>query len=218
MIAEWLNSTFFSLDQSAFHGVHNLAGSCGKFLTPIIKAITLLGDGGWAFILLGVILLLFKNTRKAGVTVLIAIVFGALFTNILLKETIARPRPYVTSEEYKLFWLEVNGVLESKNSFPSGHTTTAAASMMALFLTYNKKWSWVLLLVAALMGFTRIYLVVHYLTDVIAGFLVGVISGALALLVRNAIYKLLDKYSKNKIVGFILNFDLINSTKSIIKK
>lgn len=212
-MAEWLNTTFAGLDGGAFHFVHNLANNCGGFLTPLMKIITSLGDGGWAFITLGIILLFFKNTRKAGVAVLLAIALGSVFTNLTLKKIVARPRPYVASEEYKQFWLEVNGVLESEKSFPSGHTTTAAAAMAALFFCFNKKWSWVLFFVAALIGFTRIYVVVHYLTDVVAGFLVGTIAGFLGALIGKAVYSLLEKHSQNKVINCILNFDIIGVFK-----
>ena len=218
MVANWLNTAFAGLDGGIFNFVHNLATNCGKFLTPIMMFITMLGDGGWAFIVLGIVLLFFKKTRRAGVAVLISIVFGYLFTNLTLKKLIARPRPYVADANYNEFWQFVNGELESENSFPSGHTTTAAAAMMALFLIYNKKWSWVFLLFAALMGFTRIYIVVHYFTDVVAGYISGSLAGILAVIVKNAIYKPLDKNADNKIISYILNFDIIDFTKSLFSK
>ena len=218
MVATWLNTAFAGVDGGIFNFVHNLAKNCGGFFTPIMKFITMLGDGGWAFIVLGIVLLFFKKTRKAGIAVLIAIAFGYLFTNLTLKKLIARPRPYVADEQYKAFWQFVNGVKESENSFPSGHTTTAAAAMMALFLIYNKKWSWVFLLFAALMGFTRIYIVVHYFTDVVAGYISGSLAGVLAVVVKNLIYKKLDKCGDNKIISYVLNFDIIEFAKYLFSK
>ena len=142
------------------------------------------------------LLLLFKKTRRAGVCVLLAILLGFIFTNLLLKNIIDRARPYVASEEYCEFWQFVNGVKESEKSFPSGHATVSCAAMTAVFFSFNKKVSWLAFLVALLMGFTRVYIVVHYLTDVIAGFIVGAVAGTLAALIRNYIYGILTKKVK----------------------
>lgn len=213
MFANWLNTAFAGLDGGTFNFVHNLANKCGGFLTPILKFVTMLGNDGWAFIVLGIILLLFRKTRKAGFTVLFAILVGFILTNVLLKNLIDRARPYVADEKYRDFWQVVNGVKESEKSFPSGHATVSTAAMMALFLSYNKKWSWLFFFVAALMGFTRIYIVVHYLTDVIAGFIVGALSGVLGAVIRNAVYKLFEKNQQNKVVNFIMDFDIIGVFK-----
>ena len=216
-MAEWLNTAFFSFDRSAFLAVNELAKNAGDFLTPILKFITMLGNTGWAFIVLGVVFLLFKNTRKAGVGVLVALLLGFIFTNLLLKNVIDRTRPYLASEEYFRFWEFVNGVKESEKSFPSGHATATCAAMTALFFSFNKKWSWVAFLFAALMGFTRIYLVVHYLTDVIAGLIVGAVAGTLAALIRNYIYRILYEKQKSEFADFFLNFDLIEVIKTLKK-
>jgi undecaprenyl-diphosphatase len=216
-MADWLNTAFFSFDRSAFLAVNELAKNAGGVLTPLLKFVTMLGNTGWVFIVLGIVLLLFKNTRKAGVNVLIALLLGFIFTNLLLKNIIDRARPYVASEEYFEFWQFVNGVKESEQSFPSGHATVSCAAMTAIFFSFNKKWSWVAFLIAALMGFTRIYLVVHYLTDVIAGFVVGAVAGTLAALIRNYIYRILYEKQKSEFADFFLNFDLIEVIKTLKK-
>jgi undecaprenyl-diphosphatase len=216
-MADWLNTAFFSFDRSVFLAVNELAKNAGGVLTPLLKFVTMLGNTGWVFIVLGIVLLLFKNTRKAGVNVLIALLLGFIFTNLLLKNIIDRARPYVASEEYFEFWQFVNGVKESEQSFPSGHATVSCAAMTAIFFSFNKKWSWVAFLIAALMGFTRIYLVVHYLTDVIAGFVVGAVAGTLAALIRNYIYRILYEKQKSEFADFFLNFDLIEVIKTLKK-
>jgi undecaprenyl-diphosphatase len=68
----------------------------------------------------------------------------------------------------------------------------------AIFIICNKKWSWALLVGAVIMAISRVYLMAHYPTDVIAGILVGAISGVIAWLITNLIYKVLNKYILNK--------------------
>ena len=81
------------------------------------------------------------------------------------------------------FWLLVGQTVESDKSFPSGHTTAAFASMVPLFILGNKRWSWIALLFAFTMGVARIYLVVHYTSDVIGGLIVGTFAGIIAVII-----------------------------------
>lgn len=100
---------------------------------------------------------------------------------------IARPRPYsdetaqfFKTDLYQTLWNKVGRNMESDKSFPSGHTTAAFGAMSALFFMGNKKVSWLAFLFAGLMAIARIYLVVHFASDVLAGILVGFPSGLLA--------------------------------------
>ena len=140
-MAQWLDTAFYSFDRAVFIAMHNLAICAGDFFTSLFKIITFLGKGGWAFILTAIILVLFKKTRKAGITTLFALACGAILTNVVLKNLVGRIRPYLASEEYKVFWEFVSGALESEYSFPSGHATASMATMTAMFLFFNKKWS-----------------------------------------------------------------------------
>ena len=98
-----------------------------------------------------------------------------------------------------------------ESSFPSGHTTSAMAAGMAFFLLGNKKWSWTGLLAAVLMGLSRIYLIVHYTTDVIGGLLVGSIAAVIAYFIVKLIFSLLEKNSgNNKVCRFVLQADILN--------
>ncbi len=212
-MAEWLNTAFSSIDGWAFNVFNNLAKSAGDFFTPISKVFAILGKGGWAFIVLAVILLLFKKTRKAGLTALIAIGIGALITNVTLKPLVARARPYVASEKYKELWLFVGGNLESESSFPSGHSTVSMASMLAVFLCVDKKKFWWLLFVPTIMAMTRIYLVVHYLTDVICGLVAGSLAAVLGYYIVKWLYKIIENNSEKQFCKFILEFDLIKTGK-----
>ncbi len=138
-------------------------------LDGIMVFISTLGDGGICFIVLSVLLLFFKKTRRIGFVALLALALGALCTNIALKQIVSRPRPYVTMQA-------LLPLLPSHDpfSFPSGHTTAAFAYCTAIFLQAKNKWyTNALMVFAALMGISRIYVGVHYLTDVFAGVVVG---------------------------------------------
>ena len=101
----------------------------------IMVFITHLGDGGWLWIAIGVLLLLFKKTRLAGFSVLISLAINALFTNITLKDLIARPRPFHVSDEILPLI-----PLPSSFSFPSGHTSGSLTAALALYKTSPKKY------------------------------------------------------------------------------
>ena len=207
-MAEFLNTTFFGFDNSILVFAHNSAKVAGNFLTPFFKFITLFGNKGLFFIALSIVLMLFSKTRKTGLAMLFAVGIGALLTNVIIKNAVARPRPY-TSEIYKEYHAFVGGILESEFSFPSGHATVSATSMVALFLGFNKKWSFVGLIFAFVIGLSRIYLIVHYPTDVIAGFIVGVVAGAIAHYISSALYKAIISKQSNKFCYQFINFDLI---------
>lgn len=192
--AIWINNTFAAFDQSMAVLVHKLYDIGGGFFTPFFEIISELGHGGIPLIILSLILMLFSRTRRYGTAMLFGLAIGALITNCCLKILIARARPY--SEETKAFfntdlyqklWMTVGQNVESDKSFPSGHTTAAFASMTALFLTGNKKYSWAAFIFAFLMAVARIYLVVHFASDVLAGVAVGVLGGILGTLLAGRI-------------------------------
>ncbi|MBQ8426417.1 MAG: phosphatase PAP2 family protein [Clostridia bacterium] len=207
-MAEWLNNTFFAFDGAVFNLMHSLAKSAGGFFTPFFKVVSFFGEGGVFFIIASLILLLFKNTRKLGLAVLLSLGIGALFTNVIIKNAVARPRPFNANQEYREFWLFVSGKEQGEFSFPSGHTNATMASMTALFICCRKKWSWLGFIFTLLMGLSRIYLVLHYTTDVIAGIIVGGISGVIGYFLVRFIYNLFDKHKDKRFCSFFLNADI----------
>ena len=209
--AQWLNSTFANFDLSVFEAFHNLHdGAMGGFFDVFFGFITFLGNDGICLIILSLILMLFKKTRKAGGVMLGAIMIGALFTNTTIKPIIARPRPYIdeTSIVHQ-WWINAGSHIEGEFSFPSGHTTSATAAMAGLFFIGDKRYSWTAFFFAILMGMSRIYLCVHYPSDILGGLIVGFVAGLLA----SIIIKLLYKYSDNKLSKAVINFDIIGSFK-----
>lgn len=184
--ALWLNTTFAAFDQSITLLVHQLYTMAGGFFTPFFEFISLLGKGGIFLVLLSLALMFYRPTRRFGTAMLFGVAIGALFTNVFLKVVIARPRPY--ADESSIFyqlWLLVGQNVESDKSFPSGHTTAAFSTMTALFLMGNKKYSWTAFIFAFLMGLARIYLVVHFPSDVLGGIIVGLVAGSLGALIAN---------------------------------
>ena len=192
--AIWINNTFAAFDQSMAVLVHKLYDIGGGFFTPFFEIISELGHGGIPLIILSLILMLFSRTRRYGTAMLFGLAIGALITNCCLKILIARARPYsdetkafFNTDLYQKLWMTVGQNVESDKSFPSGHTTAAFASMTALFLTGNKKYSWAAFIFAFLMAVARIYLVVHFASDVLAGVAVGVLGGILGTLLAGLI-------------------------------
>lgn len=178
--ALWLNTAFASFDLATAMLIHKLYTLAGGFFTPFFNFISFLGHDGIPLIIFSIILILFRKTRKYGTAMLLGLAIGAIFTNCVLKVLIARPRPYadINGAFYQL-WLTVGQNTESDKSFPSGHTTAAFDSMTPVFLVGNKKYSWAAYIFAILMAISRIYLVVHYATDVIGGIIVGLAAGVI---------------------------------------
>ena len=213
-MAEWLNNTFNGLDSGVFRALHNLAESAGGFFTPLFRAVSIIGEKGIIFFVLAIVLMLFSKTRKQGVCMFGALCIGAIIASLILKNAVARVRPYDASAEYYGFWEYVNGKTSDSFCFPSGHTTMITAAMTALFICFNKKWSWVGFIGVILMGVSRVYLVSHYCSDVIGGIIVGAVSAVIAYFITKLIYYILEKNKDKKFCAWCLNFDI----KSLFKK
>ena len=215
-MAAFLDTFFYSFDYAILEAIHRFAVATGGVLTPLFHLITSLGDGGIGFILLGLLLLLFRKTRKVGLAVLLAIAIGALFTNLTIKPLVARLRPY-EHETFRTFWLYVGAPMESEFSFPSGHATAAFAAMGALFFTTRKRFSWAALLVAALVAFTRLYFVVHYPTDVIFGTIIGLLAAVAAYFATRHLFAVLEK-RQHPVPRFLLEADLASGARRLFSR
>lgn len=212
-MATWLNETFFGFDRAILSFYHYLSEVCGAVLTPIMEFITIIGEKGIIVLLIGLCLFLFAKTRKTGCAVFAAVFFGALFTNIILKDIIARPRPFESVELFNEWWHSVGAFAEDGFSFPSGHVTAATAGFMALVFVGNKKYAYFAIPSIVLMGASRNYLLGHYPTDVIAGMIVGTVSAALAYITVKYIWKFIEAKREVKLFGFFIEFDIKNLFK-----
>ena len=137
-------------------------------LTPIFKFITTLGNAGVIWIVLSVGLLIPKKTRRVGVLALVSLLFSALIDNVILKNVVARTRPYDLIEGLT----SLVGA-QKDYSFPSGHTGSDFAAAVVMFRGLPKKFGIPILVFACLMGLSRLYVGVHYPSDVLGGVLIG---------------------------------------------
>lgn len=181
LMAAWLNDAFAAFDTTILGAFHALA-ECGGFaFTPLFEAVSFVGEKGACFFALAIVLMAFRRTRKAGVVMFVAICLGALATNVVLKDLVARPRSFESTALFFDWWRFAGAAPEDGFSFPSGHMTAAAAAMTALMLE-RRTWKTVVggSLVMLVMGTARCYLMAHYPSDVLAGFLVGALAAAAA--------------------------------------
>ena len=139
-------------------------------LTPVMVGITTLGNGGAVWLLFSIGLLFHKKTRQVGILSLCALGMSFIINNVMLKNLVARSRPCDV----------INGlnclIQRPKDfSFPSGHTGSSFASGVVLFLGLPKKYSFLFLILAGLIGFSRLYVGVHYPSDVFGGAVIGIV-------------------------------------------
>lgn len=213
--AAWLNATFAGMDNAVSHFAFSLHESAaGGFFDWLFPFITLLGNGGVFFIAVAVVCLLFKKGRRMGATMLVALLLGLLVTNLALKNGIARPRPYADElSTFFTYWQAIGHGLENEiYSFPSGHATASFAAMTAVFLCGNKKYSFLAYVLALLIGFSRIYIQVHYASDIVGGALVGTLCGIGAWLLIRFWFRKMAASDKPACV-FITNADIRNRLK-----
>ena len=162
-VAAWLNSTFAEFDLAIMVAVHKLYEVAGWFFSPILETITFFGNGGICLIIFSLFLMFFRKTRRFGTAMLLGIIVGALFTNVWLKVVVARPRPYSNEGSImQQIWIVMGQHMESDKSFCKKKSVAISAFVFAF-----------------LMGISRIYLAVHYPSDVLAGIIVGFIAGCI---------------------------------------
>ena len=159
--------------------------------TPLLDrfmAITKLGDAGIVWIILTVILLLIPKTRKSGLYMAVALIADLIICNVILKPIVARIRPYSINQTVRLLVTPLKDY-----SFPSGHTAASFASVSALYFAGRKRMAAGALIVSVLIAFSRMYLYVHYPTDVLGGLIIGLLCGWIADMI---IQKVMEKRSR----------------------
>lgn len=146
-----------------------------EWMTTFWSLITCLGNGGWFWIVSAVFLLCFKKTRPVGITALVSLMLCNLATNFILKELFARPRPFQYTDAV------ISLIKEPKSfSFPSGHTSASFACALVYYRMLPEKYGVPSLLLAAMIAFSRVYLGVHYPTDILGGVLVAYMASMAA--------------------------------------
>ena len=152
------------------------------FLDWLMPAVSFLANHGEIWILLAVVLLCVPKTRRVGLTMGLALIVGYLLGNMLLKNVVARVRPYEVADVPIL-------VERLKDfAFPSGHTLCSFEAATVLFL-YHRKWGCAALGLATVISLSRLYLFVHYPTDVLAGAVMGVGIALFAYWLISKLYK-----------------------------
>ena len=188
-----------SFDLAVFSWIQSIQN---PVLTPVLTVISLLGTKGAIFFLLGFVLLIFRKTRKVGVAVLGALAITTVCNSVIVKELLARPRPFNLDYDWWQAVYRWPGFVEQPDSFsfPSGHTAAAFAAATAV-LFQSRKGGLLLLLFALIMGFSRVYLEVHYCTDVLFGALFGVLYALIAVAIVHHYYPIVYPALEEKARG-----------------
>ena len=165
-------------------------------LDTVMPIITLFGDGGVFWIAIAVLLLCIPKTRKIGLGMGFALLMGLVVCNITLKPLVGRIRPYDLQEQ---LGVTIPLLTERMHdySFPSGHTI--ASFEASVVLLKNNKWMGIpAVILAVLIAFSRLYLYVHYPTDVIFSFFAGILFAFLGDALANKVVTRLPARRKGR--------------------
>lgn len=196
---------FINIDTSVYQFIESFTSPA---LTGVMKFITHLGDTpGIIWFVLGICLLIPKKTRKLGVLMFAGLAVSSVINNLMLKELLDRPRPFLFAENFPEFWEKVGyeypgclielseSQLAGKSpSFPSGHTSTSIGAAFALLLGCRKKYLAIgipAFILSLAIGFSRIYVHIHYPTDVFFGVIVGIVAGIIVYFGYKLVYRLI---------------------------
>ena len=162
----------------------NFEGSILLFLqnyvrNPVLNALlipfTLSNNAGISCILIVAVFIYFKSLRKAGILMGISLLLEFLLNNLIIKNMFARIRPYEVIDGLILLVGKAPDY-----SFPSGHTGSAFALAVVIFMVMDRKYGIIALILASLMGFSRLYVGIHYPSDVLGGVILGVVTSVIA--------------------------------------
>lgn len=143
------------------------------FLDWIFVPVTHLGDGGAVWLATAIILLIFKKTRRTGLVCATALLLMLILNNLCIKNLVARIRPYEVVDGLVLIVAKAHDL-----SFPSGHTAASFAFATGAFLCAPKKLWIPSLILAVLISVSRLYVGIHWPTDVLGGMVTGIFCGA----------------------------------------
>ena len=165
-----------NLEIEFLYAIQNLLKN--PFMDGAMKGISYVGNSGALWIVVALVFLLTKKHRKTGVLMCVGLLLGLLVGNLLLKNLIARPRPCWVASEYALLIPS-----PTDYSFPSGHTLASFISAF-IILDNSKKLGIPALIIATLMAFSRMYLFVHFPTDILGGIILALLIVAFLKLCR----------------------------------
>lgn len=172
-----------------FDNLHN------PVLNPVMYFFTFIGEYGAVWILLALlaIFILPKKYRKAGVSMAFALLLSLLMCNLVMKNLFMRVRPFNVDSTFSNLY---NVFATIKDwSFPSGHTSASFAGAVAVFMWYKKEGG-CLLVLAVLISLSRLYLTVHYPTDVLVSMLLGSLYGVAGYFITSFLMKKVPKFNK----------------------
>ncbi|MEG1428080.1 MAG: phosphatase PAP2 family protein [Oscillospiraceae bacterium] len=146
-----------------------------EWLNPVVVFLTSLANEGIIWIVLAALMLCFKRYRKTGITVAVSLLIGYVITNLLLKDLVMRVRPYEVIAALEPL------IRERGWSFPSGHSTCSIAASYVIYQNMPKYFGIPALVLGIIICLSRMYVGVHYPTDVICGAAVGLFAAICAL-------------------------------------
>ena len=167
-------------DWSILYMIHN--GLSCAFMDVVMPEISALGNMGMIWVLTGLIMMCTKKYRKCGIALIAGAAMCFLIGSICLKPLFARPRPCWIDHSIRLLIKN-----ETDYSFPSGHTLVSFASAYIIFKG-NKKFGYFAFVIAFLIGFSRLYLFVHFPSEVLAGAVLGIVIGYAAYVLTDRFY------------------------------
>ncbi len=158
---------------------------------PIMAFFSIIGNTGYVWIAIALILLIPKKTRRHGIQLALCLIASLIINNLILKNLVARPRPFTEIEGLTVM-LSSHLADAGSWSFPSGHAGSSFAAACSLSRSFGKRGSWAWA-VATLVALSRTYIGVHYLTDIICGALFGTSGAILAILLWRKLILAVEK-------------------------
>ncbi len=162
-------------------------------LDPLMLFITHLGDAGIIWIIIIALLLLFKKTRRVGIYCTAALLLDLIFINGIIKNLVGRIRPYEV----------IDGLIcmvgpQKDASFPSGHTASSVVTSTVIFMKMPKKAGIPAIVLAVLIALSRIYVGVHYPTDILGGLFFGILIALLTVYLMDRFFVRFDEMREKK--------------------
>lgn len=169
------------MDFAILYGIQDLLGC--PFLDAFMPVVTACGDHGLIWIIAGILLLIFPKTRRWSVTLLVTLAVTWAICEFGVKNLVARPRPFIVDSSYMLLI-----AAPASFSFPSGHALSSfLAATVITRAPVARGWKIAAWVMAVAIAFSRLYLFVHFPTDVLAGAIIGTLAGLLGVYISNRI-------------------------------